>query len=313
MCRARGQSAAVAFASSVLAPGSMVAGHRILGVIGRGAGGIVYQAEQLSLGRFVALKVLHAQHLRDPGACDAFLAEARAAASLDHPHLVTVHEAHAEPGVACYSMELIRGRTLDRTCRDQGPLPIPRALELLAQIADALAYAHNRGLVHRDVKPGNILLTLEGQAKLLDLGLVRSLHDGPAAGAASRLRLVVLGTPDFAAPEQMRDPSRAGPASDVWSLGATCFWLITGRTPFAGSTLLDLLIGAAADPLVIPPDLPTPCRDLLQFFLEKDPEDRPADGADAGRAIALARSGRSPVGTRPIQRTARRRPWRRAT
>lgn len=298
--------------TDILAKGSELFGYRVAGPIGRGGMGVVYDAVQLSLDRRVALKVLHPAKFRDPQIFQEFVREARTAAALNHPNLVAIHGIHhdSQRGLAAFAMEHIAGSTAQRLVRDQGTLPREAALHLTYQIASALGYAHQRGLVHRDVKPDNILVTADLTAKLLDLGLVHHRHDSP--GGVGRNRLIIVGTPGYAAPEQLRDPGQAVPASDVWSLGATLCHLLTGRMPFDGTTFIDLVAAVVADPVELPASVPTDCGQLLEWMLEKDPEDRPANGDAVVAALDALAAGR-PV--RPTTRTRvpirNRRPFRR--
>ncbi len=265
-----------------LGPGCEILGYRLERVLGRGGMGTVFLATQLSLGRQVALKVLHPQKVGDPQAAAAFFAEARAAGRLTHAHLVTVHDLVMDParGLYCYAMEYVPGGTVEALVTEDGPLTRITALGIIREIAGALAEAHRQGFIHRDVKPANILITRTGQAKLLDLGLAAN-RLGPLGGASltpGGRRLSVVGTPEYMAPEQGRNPDDATPASDVWSLGATLVYLMTGKTPFAGSTVIDLIVRAAMDPLELPEDFPSDLTALLGALMAKVPGHRPRDG-----------------------------------
>jgi serine/threonine protein kinase len=292
-------------------PGDVVFGYRLLSPLGKGGMGVVYKAQQISLDRTVAVKILNPARLKDPKAWQDFVGEARAAGQLSHPHLVTVHDVHVDQakGLAMYAMEYMPGDTAGHIVHQRGPMARNLALHITYQIANALAYAHGRGLVHRDVKPDNILVGTDRTAKLLDLGLVRDLMDGHSESGGNRLKLIIIGTPDYAAPEQIRDPSSAVPASDVWALGATLFSLLTGKKPFTGTTFLDLLIGAATDPLEFPDEVPADCRPLIEWMMEKDQDDRPADGAAVMEILEGLAAGR-PV-RRPTAASARPRRLRR--
>jgi serine/threonine-protein kinase len=265
---------------AILERGTVVLGYVIDRLLGQGGMGTVYLARQQSLNRPVALKILHPHLLRQPGAVDDFLREARASARLDHPHLVVCHDVQADPArsLYCYSMEYLQGRTVTEMMRADGVLRRATALHITYQIAGALAHAHRHLLVHRDVKPDNILVTGGSLAKLLDLGLV---HDrvGAAAGSAGGRRLVVVGTPEFSAPEQSRNPQHATGASDVYALGATLYYMLTGSPPHGGDTVIDLIVRAATEPVAYPPTIPDDCRALLELMLVADPEMRLSDGA----------------------------------
>jgi len=218
--------------------------YEIVEELGRGGFAVVYKARDVELDRVVALKVLYPHLTADPGFAARFRQEARAAARLRHPHIVTVHEA-GEAGDQLYiAMEYLPGRTLQALLEAQGALPLERALPILEQVAEALDHAHAQGVVHRDVKPGNVMVeqAAEGssispsevRATLTDFGLVKAL----AASTALTSRGTLLGSPEYMAPEQA-DPERAGevgPAADRYALGVVAYQMLTGRVPFPGNT-----------------------------------------------------------------------------
>ena len=273
-----------------------VPGYRIERILGRGGMGTVYLATQLSLGRPVALKVLHPNRVRNPADAEAFFQEALAAGRLNHPSLVTIHDVIQDPaqGIHAYAMQYVEGRTAGAVVREDGPLPRPAALRLIGQAAAALAVAHAQGFVHRDVKPDNLLVTPRHEVKLLDLGLAYNRLGGLTGGPATpgHRRLVLIGTPEFAAPEQCRNPDEADPTADVWALGATLHVLLTGRPPFEGVTVIDLIVRAATEPLAMVDGLDRDCADLLNILMAKDPDHRYADAMDAAEAIAAVVAGR---------------------
>lgn len=275
----------------------MIAGYRIEALIGQGGMGTVYRATQLSLQRQVALKLLDRARVSDPAAVSAILNEARASARVHHAHLVAVHDTIEDPvtGLAGYAMELVQGQpstTIGRTDRAQ-------TLRLMHQVALALGAAHRAGLVHRDVQPNNILVTpgLDGSlAKLLDLGLARDRLRGGSAAPGPR-RLILLGTPGFVAPEQIRNPERATPASDVYGLAACAVWWMTGHTAYGGDTLIDHAVLCSLGVPELDDLIPDDLGNLLSQCLDPDPARRPVDGAMlADRCEALLR------GTASIQR-----------
>ena len=274
-----------------LTAGTEIFGHLIQRVIGRGGMGTVYLAKQISLNRQVALKVFHPSRIRNQQQVDQFLKEAQNAGRFNHPHLVLVHDAHADAarGLYCYSMEYVPGRTLSKLVVERGALPVSTALHLMYQVAKALAHAHKHGLVHRDVKPDNILVADNGLAKLADLGLVRDRLEGMTSPGPRVLSIV--GTPEYAAPEQSRNPKRATAASDVYSLGACLFFALTGRPPFTGETVIDVIVRAAMDPPELPAALEPNLRALLERLLAKDPEDRYAEGESVVAAFEALASG----------------------
>lgn len=273
--------------------GSEVFGYRLEQAIGKGGMGTVYRATQLSLGREVAVKVLNSARIRNPTQVDAFLREARAAGRLNHPNLVLVHDAHAdtERGLYCYSMEFIAGQSLSRLVQERGILGRSSALHILYQIAKALGHAHRHRLVHRDVKPDNILVMGGGVAKLADLGLVQDRLDGLTPSNGSGKRLTLVGTTDYSAPEQSRNPERATAASDVWSMGAVLCFMLVGRPPFTGETVIDQIVRTATEPLQCPTTMPADCRALCARLLAKQPEERFADGNEVVAALEAMAKG----------------------
>ncbi|MBO0731684.1 MAG: serine/threonine protein kinase, partial [Acidimicrobiaceae bacterium] len=213
-----------------LAPGTVLGGYRIEGVAGRGGMGIVYRATQLSLGRIVALKVIDPVLAADPGFRRRFQDESALAASLDHPNVVTVHEAGEEGGRLYVSMRLVPGMDLGRLVGAEGPLDPRRAVHLVAGVAGALDAAHAAGLVHRDVKPSNVLVErrADGEHAILsDFGVVkRTGADAERTGSAGW-----VGSADFVAPEQVLGGPVDG-RSDIYALGAVLYTALTGRVPF---------------------------------------------------------------------------------
>jgi serine/threonine protein kinase len=279
-----------------LTPGTELFGYRLGQFIGKGGMGTVYRATQLSLNREVAVKVLHPSRIRNPQQVEGFLREARAAGKLNHPHLVMVHDAHAdaERGIYCYAMEYVAGITASRLVQTKGPLPRSTALHLVYQVAKALGHAHRHAMVHRDVKPDNILITSGNVAKLLDLGLVRDRLEHIAQPSSGSRMLTLVGTPDYCSPEQSRNPQNATAASDVYSLGAVLHFLLIGRPPFSGETVIDLIVRVATEPLALPANLAEDCRLLLSILLAKDPDDRYADGDEVAAALELMAKGQPP-------------------
>ncbi len=277
---------------NVLPPGTVVCGCVIERAIGRGGMGTVYRAQQVSLDRVVAVKVLHPGRCRDVNQLEAFRREALATGALLHPNLVRIHQVEIDPArlLAAYSMDLVPGQSATALLAARGPCGRAQALDITAQVADALGYAHRKGVVHRDVKPDNILIDAEFNVKLLDLGLAHDLFAG-ASQAASVHRISLVGTPQWSAPEQLRNPNRAVPASDVWSLGATLHFLLTGSPPFSGETVIDLIVRIATEPLHLPLNLPADCARLLQAMLVKDPAHRLRDGAAVVDAIGRLSDG----------------------
>jgi serine/threonine-protein kinase len=255
-------------------------GQYLLGpVIGHGSMGRVYRAEHAGLGRMCAIKVMNPGLVaRQPQIVDRFWAEARAVAHLVHPNIVTVHNLGSDRGYHYIEMEYVPGGvSLKETLIRQGALDPLRATTLVRQVALALSAAHREGLIHRDVKPANVLLANGGSAKLADFGLVRRLGDRDRAGGP------VAGTPTFMAPE-LFGGGPAGPATDLYAVGVMFFYLLTARLPYASENLARLirLHRSAPVPNVqhVAPQVPDELSAILSRLLAKQPEDRPASAEE---------------------------------
>ncbi len=250
--------------------------YHVLEVLGSGGMGTVFKAEHRLMRRIVALKVIRADLLATPGGIERFQQEARAAALLSHPNIATAHDADQAGNTHFLIMEYAEGQTLDKVLERRGPLPWPEACGLICQVARGLQHACERDMVHRDLKPANLLLTPQGQIKILDFGLARLVSESPRgtvtpAGA-------VVGTPQYLAPEQARDPQSADIRADLYSLGCTWYEMLTGQSPFPEGTLFQQLL-AHQDQFVRPlsefrADLPPQLAAILHRLLEKDPSKR---------------------------------------
>src|SRR5262249_36483271 len=222
-----------------------VAGYEILGELGRGGMGVVYQARQVRLNRPCALKMILAGAHANPEVGARFLAEAQAIARLQHPHVVQIHHIGEADGLPFLELEYVSGGSLDRQL-DGVPWTPKRAARLVEQLARGIAEAHRLGIVHRDLKPGNVLLAGDGSPKITDFGLAKAL------GSESGLTRTesILGSPSYMAPEQAEGRARqAGPAADIYAVGVILYELLTGRPPFRGATPLETLEQVkAADP-----------------------------------------------------------------
>jgi streptogramin lyase/tRNA A-37 threonylcarbamoyl transferase component Bud32 len=248
--------------------GSEVAGYRIEALIARGGMGVVYRATHLGLDRPVALKVIARELVDRRGFRERFLRESRLAARLEHPSVVPVYDSREADGELLVIMRLIGGGDLRKLIDREGPLPPRRAINLLAQVADALDAAHAAGIVHRDVKPHNILV--EGdRAYLSDFGLAKAVDESGAASGAS-----VVGTAQYMSPEQWRGDS-IGPAADVYSLGCVLYEAITGIAPFE------------REEAETPPEMPHGVEQTIRRAVAKDPRSR---YASAGALISAARA-----------------------
>jgi WD40 repeat protein len=275
-----------------------VPGYEILRELGRGGMGVVYQARHLALNRVVALKKIKAGADADADELARFKAEAEAVARLQHPHIVQIHEVGEHEGRPYFALEYVEGGSLAARL-DGTPWPARKAAELVETLARAVQAAHEKRVVHRDLKPGNVLLAADGTPKVTDFGLAKRLD---AAEQLSRTG-AAMGTPSYMPPEQAAGKVKEiGPAADVYALGAILYELLTGRPPFRGPTALDTLAQVLSDEPVRPRQLqPTTPRELEAVCLkclEKQPSRRYAAAADL--AADLGRWGRGePVQARP--------------
>jgi serine/threonine protein kinase len=251
--------------------------YRILGPLGSGGMGAVFKAEHILMARVVALKVLHPGLLAQPAAADRFCQEVRTLARLAHPNIVTAFDAERVEDVLFLVMEYVEGESLDRVLQRCGQLPAVLVSDWMRQVALGLQFACAQGVIHRDLKAANLLLTPRGQVKILDFGLARLL--GETGGEPGRtLDGSVLGTPHYMAPEQARDPKTADIRADLYSLGCTWYELLTGRPPFPDGTVLQQLL-AHQDQTPRPvtdfrTDVPPQISAILSRLLAKDPAQR---------------------------------------
>lgn len=246
--------------------------YEIEAELGRGASATVYRARDIILDRRVALKVLASVLAADPEFMQRFQQEARLAARLDHPHIVTVYDAGALPdGRAYVAMRLLEGTVLDRLIAQRAPLPAGEIISIVTQLAAALAYVHAAGLVHRDVKPGNVMVSPSGWATLTDFGIARALE-------TARLTLpgLSIGTPRYMAPEQVRG-EEVSPATDTYALGVIAFEMLAGRPPFEGegTTLMYKIVHEEPPEVtVFNQQVPSAVVPVLERALAKNPADR---------------------------------------
>jgi serine/threonine protein kinase len=259
----------------VLSPGSRFAGYEIEGVVGLGGIGTLYRARQLRLDRSVALKLVEPELARDPVVRERLRREARAVASLDHPNVVPLYEAGEDGGTIYIATRWVDGTELGTLIDNDGPLDPDRAARITAQLAAALETAHEKGLVHRDVKPSNVILTAEGHAYLTDFGLVKRAETAPGLTRADQM----LGTVDYVAPEQI-EGSEADARSDIYSLGCVLYEMLTGQPPFwdqkGGMAKMWAQVNAEPRPVrERRPDVPPPLEDEVRRAMAKDPHARP--------------------------------------
>jgi predicted ATPase len=278
-----------------------VAGYEVLGLLGRGGMGVVYQAQQQSLQRLVALKFLPAECARDPVWLERFQREGRTASALNHPHICTIYDTGACAGRPFLSMELIDGQTLEALA-GQGR-PVAQWAGLVGQAARALAAAHAAGVVHRDIKPANLMVRHDGIVKVLDFGLAHRLPAGARGGASEGPPTdpgTRVGTLLYMSPEQARaDP--VDTTSDVFSLGIVLYELVTGQHPFLAESEVGVLHAITAHAPVpasrLNPEVPAPLETLIQQMLAKDPRLRPtAAEVDAALTELTGKPARRPAG-----------------
>jgi serine/threonine-protein kinase len=272
--------------------GQTIAHYRVTAKLGAGGMGEVYRATDTKLGRDVALKVLPEAFAADAQRMQRFQREAQVLASLNHPHIATIHGLE-ESGVArALVMELVEGPTLAERLA-QGPIPVEEVLPIAKQIAEALEYAHEHGIVHRDLKPANIKLTPDGAAKVLDFGLAKAMQDDPASGLdmansptlslAATKAGVILGTAAYMSPEQARG-GQVDKRADIWAFGAVAFEMLTGKRLFNEATATDTLAAVLKSELnleALPAATPRAIRTLLQRCLERDRKRRLRDIGEA--------------------------------
>ena len=251
-----------------------------------GGMGEVWKAKDLVLGRIVAIKVLKEEYTGDPGFLQRFRAEARHTALLNHVGIANVFDYGEEEGSAYLVMELVPGQPLSSIIEHEQVLSPDRTLSMMAQTARALSVAHAQGLVHRDIKPGNLLITPEGRVKVTDFGIARLADQVPLTQTGQ-----VMGTAQYLAPEQATGQTATG-SSDIYSLGVIGYECLTGHRPFSGESQIAIALAQVNDaPPPLPESLPKPVRALLMSMLAKDPKNRPANAIKLSEAAEAIRNG----------------------
>ncbi len=260
--------------------------------IGRGTCGVVYTAYDPFVARDVAIKLAITESSMDPGESiqqnREFFAEAHAAGMLHHPHIVSVFDAGVEEGISYIVMEFIDGQTLAELCRVDGGIPVDQAVDILFQCAKALDYSHRRGVLHRDIKPGNIMYSKDGTAKIMDFSIAEVMQ------GEVRLRPdAVVDSPAFMSPEQVRKQDMR-PSSDLYSLGAVAYYLLCGEPPFVAQDIKSLLemvkLAPPPDPRLKRPELPEVLVDIVMRLLQKDPEVRYQTGQELAADLSRLHS-----------------------
>src|SRR5437660_6260097 len=248
--------------------------YELLDEVGRGGQGVVFRARQKSLNRIVALKVISLGQWASKAHLKRFRLEAEAAARLEHPSIVPIHEVGERDGSCYFSMKFVEGGQLDEVVRRE-PMPPRRGAELIAKVARTVHYAHEHGILHRDIKPGNILLDAKGEPHLTDFGLARLVESESSVTQT----LDVLGTPSYMAPEQaVGNNAAVSSVTDVYGLGAVLYQLLTGQPPFAGGTTYEtiklLLDTEPRQPRLLNPKIDSDLITICLKCLEKDPKHR---------------------------------------
>lgn len=268
--------------------------YKILKLLGQGGMGAVYLAEHRKMERRVALKVIHAQWLHNPRAVERFQQEVKSASQLNHPNVVTAFDADvagADGAIHFLVMEFIEGENLDEYALRHKPLAIREACHAVQQAALGLAAAHERGMVHRDIKPQNLIRTTHGQIKILDFGLARLARPdhGPVAKPLTA-EGAVMGTPDYMAPEQAGDSKHVDIRADIYSLGCTLYELLTGDVPFPGGTAMEKVTRHARDPVTparkLRREIPMALSPVIAKMMAKRPADRYQTPTEVAQALA---------------------------
>jgi serine/threonine-protein kinase len=275
--------------------GQAIPGYKVLGKLGAGAMAAVYKARQLSLDRLVAIKVLPEKFSKNAQFIARFYDEGRAAAQLNHPNIVQAYDVGQAGKFHYFVMEFVDGRTVYDDIVKNKRYDENGAIDIVLQIAEALQHAHSRGLIHRDVKPKNVMLTKEGVAKLADMGLARAMSDKEAAEAEQGK---AFGTPYYISPEQIRGEVNIGPPADIYSLGATLYHMVVGRVPFDGknpsAVMHQHLKGELVAPDHVNPRLSAGISEVIEMMMAKNPRERYQSCADLIEDLKDVRAGRKP-------------------
>lgn len=277
-----------------------IPGYKLIKKLGSGAMATVMLAEQRSLNRQVAIKILPKRHSEDPNFVKRFYKEGKAAAQLNHPNIVHAYEVGQAGEHHFFVMEYVEGSDVREEIKEKKRLPEDAAIEIMIQSAKALEHAHSKGLIHRDIKPANIMLTRSGSVKVADLGLARSVDD---TALAKEEEGRAYGTANYMSPEQIRGKVDIGPPADIYGLGATCYNMVTGKNPFTGKTPSDVMRGHLKTPLRAPDELnpmlsPGFCQ-IIEMCMGKELSDRYESMTDLIEDLELVKRGDQPHFAKP--------------
>jgi len=273
-----------------------IGNYEIIGKIGDGGLGTVYKARQISMSRDIALKVLHKKWLTDEEFKKRFLLEARLAGRLSHQNLIQVYDVGRDRGVYYFSMEFVDGETIEDMIERDGPLETAKAIDFVIQVLRALSYIKTFDIVHRDIKPGNMMVTRKGLVKLGDFGFVKSKLDPMIATEGE-----VLGTPDYISPEQAMGMDNIDWRSDQYSLGCSLYHMLTGRPPYEGSgssVMRQHIKSDLPDPRTMNAKIPDSAVQILERMMAKDPNDRYQDAEHMFEDLELVKMGHDPASAR---------------
>ncbi|NUN47334.1 MAG: serine/threonine protein kinase [Candidatus Brocadiae bacterium] len=272
--------------------GEEIGGCKIIEKIATGGMGTVYRAEQVSMNRMVAIKCLAEDFSRDQQYVGRFVREARAAGELSHTNLIHVMDVGVYQGVYYYIMEYVDGQSVDRILKIKSRLEPETAVEILIQAAKALAYAHEHDIIHRDIKPDNLMITKDGVVKIADLGIAKKLDPNRDATDAG----LVLGTPNYMAPEQAQDASLTDRRSDIYALGSTAYHMLTGKPPYTGKNALEVLTSVVKKKPVpiekVRPDLPKGLVQVVNKMMMRDPSSRHASMVELAKDLEAYKAGK---------------------
>jgi tRNA A-37 threonylcarbamoyl transferase component Bud32 len=275
--------------------------YRIVRELGRGGMGVVYQAEHIQMERLVAIKVINKSILDHPQSLERFAREVKAAAKLSHPNIVAAYDFEQAGDLHMLVMEFVEGQNLTEIVVRKGPLPILNACHYVRQAALGLQHAYEKGMVHRDLKPQNLMLTPRGTVKLLDMGLARVASDKEGLTGTG----ATLGTPEYIAPEQAMDAAKADIRSDIYSLGCTLYCLLAGKPPFADGTAMQKILGhleREPQPLLeLRPEVPEKLAAVVARMMAKDPAQRYQKPVEVAQALApFGKPGAKGVAAEPV-------------